>query len=165
VKKPGPKPRSFEERFWRLVDVRGADECWPWTGTADRGYGKYEDTATGRRASAHRFAYELSKGPIPDGRSLDHTCHDASVCDLKSDCPHRGCCNPAHLEPVPQAENLRRSRLNNTLASLNAAKTRCPQGHPYDEANTIIGKDGLRRCRICKTDRQRRRRIALRASQ
>jgi hypothetical protein len=32
----------------------------------------------------------------------------------------------------------------------NAAKTHCPDGHPYDEANTYVRPDGGRECRICR---------------
>ncbi|MGH9252719.1 MAG: hypothetical protein ACRD0W_24860 [Acidimicrobiales bacterium] len=39
----------------------------------------------------------------------------------------------------------------------NAAKTRCPQGHRYDAANTYTDTRGCRRCRRCNRDRQRRR--------
>lgn len=45
---------------------------------------------------AHRVAYELWVGPIPEGMELDHRCKV------------RACINPAHLEPVTHAENMRR---------------------------------------------------------
>lgn len=35
-------------------------------------------------------------------------------------------------------------------------KTHCPQGHPYDEANTYRTKDGKRQCRICRRNHGRR---------
>lgn len=43
--------------------------------------------------TAHRFAYELLVGPVPDGLQLDHLCRN------------RACCNPEHLEPVEGVEN------------------------------------------------------------
>lgn len=46
---------------------------------------------------------------------------------------------------------LRDSRKTGTVA--NRDKTQCPQGHDYTDENTIKGKDGRRRCRICKNTR------------
>jgi hypothetical protein len=48
---------------------------------------------------AHRFAYLEFVGPIPDGLVLDHLCRN------------KKCVNPDHLEPVTNAENLRRGRV------------------------------------------------------
>ena len=36
-----------------------------------------------------------------------------------------------------------------------ARKTRCPRGHLYDEANTIVRKSGARQCRECRNSRRR----------
>lgn len=44
--------------------------------------------------SAHRTAYELFVGPIPEGLELHHQCRN------------RGCVNPDHLEPATRQENL-----------------------------------------------------------
>lgn len=35
----------------------------------------------------------------------------------------------------------------------NARKTHCPQDHEYTPENTLIGKDGKRRCRTCRRTR------------
>ena len=59
-------------------------------------------------SSAHRVAYELTYGAVPDGLGLDHTCHDPHTCWLRDKCPHRSCCNPAHLEAVTQSVNVKR---------------------------------------------------------
>lgn len=70
--------------------------CWIFTGaTQSRGYGSV-GIGNGRTGLAHRVAYEALVGPIPAGMTLDHLC-----------CVKR-CVNPAHLEPVAPAENLRR---------------------------------------------------------
>ena len=63
--------------FLSFVDVRGPEECWPWTGGKQSGnYGSYNGSPAWRRkTSAHRAAYELFIGPskqsaaMPQGKS------------------------------------------------------------------------------------------------
>jgi hypothetical protein len=88
------------ERFWSKVDRCGPEGCWLWLGQVNQwGYGHFGRTlAPGvhRTVKAHRFAYTLLVGPIPGGLTLDHLCG------------RRACVRPDHLEPVTNAENLRR---------------------------------------------------------
>jgi hypothetical protein len=92
--------RTEAERFWSKVDRPAGDGCWTWLGQTNQwGYGHFRRTlAPGlhRTVKAHRFAYELVVGPIPAGLTLDHLCGTQS------------CIRPEHLEPVTNAENLRR---------------------------------------------------------
>lgn len=147
------RPRSLRAFITQVDTTAGPDGCWPWRGYRDaNGYGQFGRPP--RRA--HRVAYELMVRPIPEGMHIDHLCHnDDESCPGGMACPHRLCVNPAHLEPVTQRENLLRSR--HTLPHHNAAKTRCPQGHPYDEANTyktVTAKGRQRReCRTCRRER------------
>ena len=137
------------ERFWEKVTVT-PEGCWRWTGTRSKGYGRYRAGLKSEcgMARAHRHAYEVLVGPIGEGLTLDHDCHSRDKsCPGGLPCLHRRCVNPAHLEPVTNAENQRRSP--NTLASLCAAKTHCPHGHPYDEENTLRAC-GKRLCRTCR---------------
>lgn len=121
----------FEDKY--VVCPTG---CWVWMGCKlPRGYGRF--WKDGGMRLAHRVAYELFTGPIPDGLQLDHLCRVP------------GCVNPAHLEAVTHAENVRRG----DRTRYNADKTHCPQGHPYDEENTFIYSDGRRECRICNRRR------------
>lgn len=128
--------------------------CWLWPGYLAKG-GYAKGALGGRRGMIHRLAYELLVGPIPQGLTLDHLCRV------------RRCVNPAHLEPVTMAENLHRG---NTLPAINAAKTHCPSGHPYDVENTYVNPStGRRTCRACqvihqRTWRQRRRALERSAS-
>lgn len=143
-------------RFWLKVDTRGPDECWPWLGALnEQGYGTF---SIGRRGStAHRFAYEFAVGPIPAAAVLDHTCHTVDLgCTDGDRCAHRACCNPAHLEPVTNTENLRRKH------NANAAKARCKRGHALTPENTgRHAGTGWRYCLACARERDRRRRPSI----
>ena len=134
---PGPTHAPAVERFWRKVDR--SDECWMWTGGKNgTGYGRF--TVDNRTVYPHRFSYETFVGPIPDGLILDHLCRN------------RACVRPDHLEPVTYAENIRRG------VKWQLTKTHCPQGHPYDEANTGTNAQGHRRCLACHRACEARRR-------
>lgn len=139
----------IEERFWSKVDRREPDDCWPWTGShVSGGYGNFWDGA--KVVYAHRWAYQHFVGPIPEGLDIDHLCHNADTgCAGGWACPHRPCVNfLTHLEPASRSLNLARGQAGRWLAAVQAAKTHCPQGHPYDEANTYWwGKH--RHCRTC----------------
>lgn len=131
------------ERFWAKVMTGTAEDCWEWQGPRNpAGYGiffTYPAPAVQVNRPAHRYAYEDTVGSIADGLVIDHLCRNPS------------CVNPAHLEPVTQQMNVLRGPTN--LATLNASKTHCPQGHAYDEVNTLIYK-GSRVCRACNRIRQ-----------
>lgn len=142
--KAGPSHREdAATRFWRYVDRRSPDECWPWIGVIQpRGYGIFG--MNGKKVLAHRVAYELAIGPIPDGLQIDHV--------RARGCTRRDCVNPGHLEPVTGQENNLRST---NVSAINAAKTHCPKGHPYDRV--YKRKDGLERvCGTCARENLRR---------
>lgn len=112
----------------------------------------YAQFKPGGERTAHRFAYMTQHGPIPAGHVIDHTCHNDADCTAVESCLHRRCCNPRHLEAVPQRTNLLRG---NTLVALNALKTHCPQGHEYSDTNTYTDNAGSRHCRECTRIRNR----------
>jgi HNH endonuclease len=128
-------------RFWRRVSI-AATGCWLWVRPMPDGYGRLRYGGKGSKFGvAHRFSYEALVGSIPLGLQLDHLCRV------------RNCVNPDHLEPVTSRENTFRG---DTPAARNAAKTHCPAGHEYDNANTYICKRGIRMCRACSRDRMRK---------
>jgi hypothetical protein len=140
------KAIPLAERLWRRVQLGGPDDCWLWLGAHNgNGYGVIQ--RAGRASSqtyVHRVAWELERGPIPGGLEVDHLCRT------------RGCVNVRHLALVTHAENNRRGM---TRSALNARKTHCPAGHPYDVANTYRppGAPNSRMCRACMAIREAKR--------
>lgn len=129
------------QRFYALVRVPSApDGCLEWQGYRQAlGYGRFR--VAGQKVLAHRFAYELLVGPIPEGLSLDHLCRNPS------------CVNPMHLEPVTHQVNCLRGV---SPFADNARKSACAKGHIYDEANTYVDTLGRRVCRVCRSEWQRK---------
>lgn len=83
--------KTAEERFWPMVEKTAG--CWNWLASKSRdGYGQFSHN--GKITGAHRFAFMLANGPIPNGILIDHRCHS------------RGCVNPDHLRPATNKQNL-----------------------------------------------------------
>lgn len=126
--------------------------CKPWTGRIDPyGYGRLSRDKKGTRLR-HRQVWIDANGPIPDGMTVDHLCHDPKVCNLGNACPHRRCVELEHLALVPIGKNSGGDRSN--AGRHWREKTHCPREHPYDEANTLRS-GGKRFCKQCRKDRWR----------
>lgn len=90
-------------RFWSKVEITSPDKCWMWKGSksgpniSGKYYGGFTAVIDGVSKSfrAHRLAYMLMNGPIPDGQVLRHKCDETL------------CVNPFHLEPGSQGDNVR----------------------------------------------------------
>ena len=76
--------------------------CWLYTKNINgTGYGRVSISTGGnkKRVVAHKYTYELLKGEYKKGLVLDHNY-----------CNHRNCCNPTHLSPIPQRQNVHRGK-------------------------------------------------------
>ena len=107
VRSPIPAGRSItptisdEERFWSKVTLGAWNDCWPWTASLRTGgYGSF--WISQGNVGAHRVAFTLVHGPIPD---------DLCICHL---CDNPPCVNPAHLfagsHEDNQADKIRKKR-------------------------------------------------------
>lgn len=84
-------------RFESKVDRSGGpDACHLWTAGTVKGYGSLLVWIDGQKRyrSAHRIAWELAHGPIPDGQRV---CHDCDARYPVGDIANRRCVNPRHL--------------------------------------------------------------------
>jgi len=153
----GPRNEPLLDRLQRQVVVEPWG-CWTWTGRTTRdGYGSVswtDEDGRARAGGAHRVAYQLLVGPIPDDLHLDHLCHTRDkTCAGGPQCPHRRCWNPEHLEPVTPLEN--------TLRARPATSTACARGHEWTEATTKYRKGTHRRyCSLCRREDNHRRRCS-----
>lgn len=140
-----PRYRLTPEQKLELFHTKTAyaGDCIVWTGCIDRsGYGMFCGDEK-FSVKAHRYIYEKTHGLIPPGLQIDHLCRN------------RACVNTAHLQSVTQQENMRRGC---GVAVLNAAKTRCGNGHEYAGRN-LISYRNMRYCRACMNERNRKQRL------
>jgi hypothetical protein len=142
--------RPVIDRLLEKLDI--SDGCWEWQGQRDsNGYGRI---TVGSRTDGsitnsyvHIQVWIHTVGAVPEGLVLDHV-----VCD------NPACANPDHLEPKSRWANVARSATAAT--AINARKTECINGHPFDEGNTRYLKSGARACRTCGREAMRRWRAA-----
>ena len=88
------KHGTLEQRFWKKVEKRKPNECWPVKGKWTR-YGTMRMPGENKNQGLHRIAYRLFIGDIPDGMFVMHACDNPR------------CCNPAHLSVGTPEQNQR----------------------------------------------------------
>ena len=127
----------LNQRLWAKVEK--TDSCWNWIADKDSsGYGRLWYTPK-RWLLAHRTAYELTKGTIPQDFTIDHLCRN------------KRCVNPDHLEAVTHRENVLRG-IGPT--AMNHKKEYCKNGHLLSSDNLVVWllKVGYRGCLKCTRD-------------
>lgn len=138
---------SLDQRLWGRIQVSPTG-CWEFMGArTPKGYGRIG--LDGQYWQAHRLAWTLKRGPIPNGLGLQ-VCHR---------CDNPPCINPDHLFLGTNADNCRdrhsKGRTKNLetgtalLARENRSKTHCPQSHPYSGDNVRFRPNGSRYCAEC----------------
>ena len=118
--------------------TRRTDGCWEWTAARNAlGYGTI--SVKRRSTLAHRVAWELTHGPVPDGLCVCHTCDNP------------GCVRPDHLWLGTREENNHdRSAKGRTH---NFGKTHCEHGHEFTPENTYVYREGkARACLRCRSE-------------
>jgi hypothetical protein len=150
----GPKPKPVAERFWTKVNKDGPTmpnmqtQCWVWTASVHRNRGGYgEFKLAGRRREAHRVAWELEYGPIPDGLLVLHKCDNppcvrhehlflGSDADNVADMIVKGRQasgdrngSRRHPESVPRGGRHRQAKLNEEQAIEIIRRKKCGQTH------------------------------------
>lgn len=111
--------------------------CYIWMGSLNKGgYGSVG--FRGKTRNAFRVAFELARGPIPEGLEPDHLCRI------------RSCVNPDHLELVTRSINLTRGRGGEVRRARANKITHCPLGHSYSGHNLYADRKGRRGCRSCR---------------
>jgi hypothetical protein len=82
------------KRFWSKAEVTDLFKCWNWTSTKNHtGYGQFSIGRKGKKL-AHRLAWQLTCGSIPQGKCVLHRCDNPK------------CVNPAHLFLGSQQDNI-----------------------------------------------------------
>jgi HNH endonuclease len=124
---------DLPQRFETKIIPEPNSGCWLWLGALDgKGYGRAKIAKTRKNAAVHRIVYELVFGPIAAELVLDHKCRV------------RSCCNPEHLEPTTNKENILRGT---SPSAVNAVRAICASGHSLHDAYTV---KGWRKCRTCQ---------------
>ncbi|MCI3246278.1 HNH endonuclease signature motif containing protein [Streptomyces spinosisporus] len=136
----GNLTESEKARFETRIRKESSD-CHVWTGPLDKdGYGSFFLRRRNRRA--HRVAWYDMHGPVPDGLVINHVCRN------------RACVNPQRLQAVTVRENTLKD--SSTVSAINARKTHCKNGHPFDRVYRKSNGGQQRYCSICEAAKKRR---------
>jgi hypothetical protein len=131
--------RSVLQRFTDKTMYCG--DCIAWTASTNaKGYGTFRMGK--KRIDAHKVAYLLFVGPVPEGKELDHVCRNTRWV------------NTAHLQPVTRSLNI--ARIYRPYISADRVDMFCFHGHEMVSLNTYIDRTGKKHCRMCVNNRTKK---------
>lgn len=123
-------------RFFNKINIGLPDECWEWT--ACRGTDPYGNIRygffgfRGKNQLAHRIAWVIANGDIPEGMQVLHKCDNP------------GCCNPAHLFLGTPADNMQ-DKCNKGRQSHCGTKSPC---HGTKSPHAKLTEETIREIRL-----------------
>lgn len=125
------------DRFIKNIKAMSPGQCWLWVGPKNKkGYGQFWFNGRGQRA--HRVAYQLFVGSIPENAWVLHKC----------DTP--ACVNTEHLFLGNNALNVADKVAKGRHRSSKLKAKVCPLGHEYAGDNLLLSVEGWSICRICR---------------
>lgn len=146
---------SLTQRWAKNVSI-SPNGCWEWIGLrTPKGYGRLP--ILGKRnveTSAHRYAWEIFFGPIPEGKLICHRCDNP------------WCVNPEHLFVGSHLDNALDAKAKGRTRNGKEHITHCINGHEFTPENTYQKTfhppshkypTTMRRCRTCNRERALRR--------
>lgn len=141
----GPRPRHIpiDQYFWAIVQPNlSSDACWEWPGSRHNGqwpYGFF--TLDGEQIPAHRAAWIITYGPIPDGIFILHRCDNPP------------CVRPSHLFAGTPLANMRDMIAKGRNKPIQRAMKNGRWAVRYDACiacgTTIVQHHGKGRCIDC----------------
>lgn len=132
--------KSINDRLRDGMKIDSKTGCWNWQRAKNRkGYAQIR--YMGVLWIGHRLVWEMFRGPIEPGHTIDHLCRNHS------------CINPDHLEPCTMKVNTLRGFGPSAEC---ARKTHCHKGHPFSGDNLLIWRGGKERgCRTCHREQNK----------
>lgn len=137
-----PYGACLADFFWARVTKAEGDGCWLYPAGKSKPGSYITVYLLGYYIQAHRLAWRILNGPIPDGLCVLHTCDNTH------------CVRPDHLFLGTRKDNVN-DMMRKGRAQWSRQRTHCFRGHELTAENIVILRSGARTCRICREHKQR----------